>query len=468
MLRKSARRLRRSGLTSLESRVLPAAVLITSSPGPNGTVNLNFEGTAGDDSFLVGKQSLFGSMDGTIHVYSFFGTTFRLNGGEETGDLVVGNLGNLTFNLGGGNDSAWLFDLEARNVTIHDGVTDDESNSYKIDRAFSNTKLGNIQANFNRGRADLQFSAVSYADLMGTVFDGGTMEIGSVTVKSAMTQSTQVGLTSFPGAKFTVTGLVSFESLGGSSDAFTSTTVGNSFQPPTSTILKGGVRVNTGGGGDFVRFDGNLQVQGKVDVDTGSDGSTVSFGGSAVFKDKVTVVGGASNDTISFSIGSPVFHDKVTFDTRAGDDVVHLQKFDPSQGTVHFKKNVSIATGDQNDMVLMSQVNIGGALTIDLGNGQLGGMFDGDHINLMNSVVDGNTRVTSAGKAIIAISSTPGSEMRFRGDVAFTLGAGDIYLNTVTMEKAQAFTGRPNLIRVSYGNVTADLTKRRLVNAELI
>ncbi len=399
-----------------------------------------------------------------FHVFNvdgYYPSTFQLNGGPESNDLAFAKLGNLTFNMGAGSDFVWLYDLDARNVTINDGFSVDEANVYKIDTAFANSRIGNVRANFNAGKVDFSLNANNYSGAEST------LDVGSVVVKSTNTESAPIGLFSYPGGHLKIRGAVSVESVGTGSDTVNLITVAGQFQLPASIELQGGLNVKTGGGQDGFRIQGDVRLQGNVNVDTGSDGSNVEIGGSPIFGGKVTVSGGDSIDRISFSEGSPIFQESVSIETGGGEDLVTLQKFALSQGTTHFMKSVSISTGDQNDLVLMSQAQFGSSLTIDLGRGQLGGMFDGDHINIIDTTIDGNTKVTSKYKAIIVFQAM-NAETRLRGKLSVTLGSGYVGFQNVTMEKSQVFIGNPGLIQVSYGDVTADLTKRKLINAVLV
>ncbi len=440
-----------------EVRLLLSAVDVTTTPGPAGSVKVTFDGTDADDQVLLGAHY----QTGLLTAYSFNGTTFRLNGGPEVNELVFTSISDVTFNLNGGSDvasvfttslrdvnfnlgsgddSAFIVDVNARDVTIHDGAGDFEQNGYYIQTFASSFDLRNIEAEFDRGISQVNVQA----------FSGHTIELGKVTISGQNVQNVGFSANADADSHILITGDVKLDvdpAFFGVASLSLGTQQSFSGNPGT-VVLRKDIELRAPGG--TMAVNGNTSVHGKTDF----------------------ITTGFSSDRVNVDSGAPVFEGKVTINTGEGDDFILMEKFDPLAPAAEFHAKVDISTGGGNDIVNIGPAIIEGALTVDLGTSSPSGPFGVDNMRLGAVDIGGKLDVVTLGEAVVIVDPPATGEARFRKDASFTLGAGRVFIESsdsnVIFDKKQIFVGDPNRIQVHYiGNVTADLTKRKLINADL-
>lgn len=456
------RRRRRFGVISLqvtpcEQRVLLSAVDVTTSPGPAGSVKVNFEGTESDDQVLLGTHYL----TGLLTAYSFNGTTFRLNGGPEVSEVTFNTISDATFDLKGGSDyvsvfltsirdmnldlgpgddTAFIIDANVRDLKILDGVGDFEQNAYWIQNFASSFQLRNIEAEFDRGISQLNVNAYSQQ----------TIEVGKVEILGHNVQSVGFAIAADQNSHVIVNGHVEL-TINPASFGVANLSLGTQSTLPgdSATVeLRKSIELHAPGG--MLTVNGNTRVDGETEF----------------------VTTGFSNDRFSIESGAPVFNGQVNISTGDGDDFILWEKFDAAASATQFNKAVSISTGEGNDIVNIGPAVFAKSLDVDLGSSNPFGPFGVDNMRLGAVDVSGKLGVRSTGEATIVIDPPATGQTRFRKDASFTLGAGRVYVDSsdsnVIFDKSQDFTGNPNRIQVFFiGNVIANPAKRTLTNADL-
>ena len=258
-----------------------AAVQVSVSRGARGAVNLTFQGTDSSDFIHIDKDAKTGrvvisgptaaELQGLPN-----NTTFQFNGHSVRSKLVFSKLGNLTFNLGAGEDSVRMTDVSAGNIKINDGVADNENNTYIFQGFSGKMKLGDIQANFNRGTASVVFGEAD-----------GDMELGKVSVQgTSNTHYISVSMIEYgsPGS-MTVKGLLSIDLP----ENATGTTYLSMLCDNQGLKLLNGIRQSGGAGNDDSQINGNVQIQGNVDITTRGGNDTVSIEPGVVVNGIVTI-----------------------------------------------------------------------------------------------------------------------------------------------------------------------------------
>jgi hypothetical protein len=244
------RRSRRSAairpVEALESRTLLSAVNVISTPGPKGSVNLSFVGTAESD-----RLTIFMNNEMKVRVT---GSTFKVNGGEEQTDLTFDSLNNVTMSLGAGSDSLWVIDVSIRNLVITDGMTATETNTYIVISASKDMQIKRLDATFNLGVAELTLNAAK------------SMSLDSVSVRLLNTTSSKILVTPVEGGTGTleITGQFSVDASPGSqsADVVLIHALSNNPGDPARLRLPGGMRVNLGAGKDTFQVIGAAEISG--------------------------------------------------------------------------------------------------------------------------------------------------------------------------------------------------------------
>lgn len=437
-----------------EPRLMLSAVNVTTTPGPGGAVNVVFDGTDADDQIDLGPHY----QTGLLTAYDFGDTTFRLNGGPEVSQIVFNtSISNVTFNLkggndsvavfttsvrdlnlnlGAGNDSAFIVDANVRDVNIQDGVDASENNSYNIQTFASSFELRNINAQFDAGSSGITIDA----------FTGQSIGVGKVQISGQNFANVGLSVNADSNSHVQFNGDVQIDAADFGSAGISLGTQQYTVGDPGTVDLRKDLEISGGDGG--VVIGGNTDIHGKT-----------SF-----------VTTGFGSDQFRVESGAPVFEGAVNISTGEGDDYILMEKFDSSPAT-EFHSKVTISTGNGNDIVNIGPASFDGTLSIDLGNNGPSGPFGVDNMRLGAVDVNGKLDVTTTGQAILVISPPAGSQAHFRKDASFTLGGGQVYVDSsnsnVIFDKAQTFVGQPNRIQVRYiGNVIANLSKLKLINAD--
>ncbi len=424
----------------LESRTLPSAVIVTSTPGPKGSVNLKFAGSAADDLVRM-------NVDENLNV-RVFGGTFSLNGGSQQTDLRFGKINNLTFNLGAGSDTGWIENVSAHNVTINDGWTRSETNQYTVISTTHNMRLNNVEANFNFGHAE--FTMDSRQSVLTECLTIGYRDTSTSRTVLSVTQGSTLGIS----GQFSIVSPAS----SASTDYVLLQAFRNSDSDAVQLRLRGGTRWNLGGGNDLIQIAGAAEFSGQTVINTGDGDDRIGF-----------AVGG--NLPVS---GDLVFRGRVSIETGAGADFLSCASAEIHSDRVRFLQAVSIETGQQNDQVNLYKTVFSSSLTVDTGNSNPSGSED---LVLISDVqVFGSTEIRSAGRATAHVGSNSSATTRFAGNARFTLGSGSVVVGNgnpafpqVIFDGFQVFTGIRSTITVKYvGTIQSDPGERRLIRAVLV
>ncbi len=446
-------------LEALEVRLLLAAVNVTSTPGPNRSVNLSFIGSPEQDIVQLGLDS-----NQMVKVSAFIpgSTTFKLNGGAEVQELTFRAVNNLTFNLGNGVDGAFVA-VPAGNITINDGADGSFSrygifNDNRPGSSLVHTKVGDIQANFWGGQ--VFFDVTASTGSTGLIH---SLRTGKLAINLVNTSQSEINLTAEEAARLNIQGQLIVSSPAAIVSRDTVNILAKSGNSPVmgQVNLLGGSRLNTGGGDDVVNSRGAVTFKGTTSVNLGAGDDLFQVRSGSLegspkskavnrFNGPVTINSGEGGGNVS--VASAVGYDKIQF---AG--------------------GVSIIGSSQANSVEFWRADFLSNLTIQTG-GATGPV--GDSVKLSNTDVFGTSRIVALGTAQVDIDSAAtfqGAEpTRFRKAATFSLGAGAVVIGRdmnshVIFDRTQTFTGSVSQISVSYiGNITADLSKRILNNAILV
>ena len=438
----------------LESRQLLAAVQVVTTPGPNGSVSLDITGSEAEDWIKLSQGPDF-----QVHLTDDFGTgtTFILNGGSPVSEVTFAAIHNIRLRLGEGNDSARLIDLNAGNIAIEDGFADQELNYYDLTNQYRDSRLGDITANFLRGHNYLNISSSNPG--VG-VWGANSMNVRKVTVNSKAQTSFSAG--AFGQAELVVNGVVTLNGIGNRTQELRT---GFSADSENASVrLLGGVKYQSTSGNSTLTLSGDIQVFGNLDFLTGADDDRLYVGGDVTISGQVKMNTGAGTDSFVVSRGTSVFSQNVSLDLGDGLDYVSIEP-----ANAWFRKNLNIDTGKHKDSVFMRNVTVSGDLSVDLG-GLQPGSTQGEYFLLAHFEIQKNFSLVSSGLATAYILFNEywtgiDAPAIFRGTVSMSIGAGAIRVRDVTMQKTQTFRGTNERIQVEYQNVTADLSRRRLINA---
>ena len=424
---------------ALESRLLLSAVNVTSTPGPRGSVNLRFTGTAADD--LV---KIFLDNDLRVHVS---GSSFMINGGNAQPDLYFDSVHSVTLNLGGGSDTGWIENVSIRNITINDGTTANETNRYTVISSSRDMRLNQVEANFNLGNAEF------------TLDSSRSIWMNNLAIRLQNTMSSKTIVQAVAGSTLDISGQFCIDASASSqsADYVLLQAFRNSPSDPVQLRLHGGMRLDLGGGNDVIQNAGATELGGPTLIDTGKGDDQINL-----------AVGG--NFPVS---GDLVFSGRVSIQTGEGADFVSCASADINSDRVRFLCPVSISTGGQKDQLNLYKAVFYSSLDVDMGsNNQVGT----DDVVLINDVqVVGLTRIHSAGRATVNVGSTSAATTRFARNAVFTLGSGSVTIGNgsqtipqVIFDGAQIFAGIRSQITVKYsGLIQANLARRRLIRAVL-
>ena len=440
----ASRRSRRNravcSLEALESRTLLSAINVISTPGPSGSVNLNFLGTAGDDTV-----SIFMSEDMKVRVT---GGSFKVNGRAEQSELSFDRLNNVTMNLGAGSDYGSIQNVSLNNFLINDGTTVNETNRYFVGSFTSDVRIKNVDANFKFGAAEFTLQINS----------GKSMSLESLAVRLKDTTSSRIMLQSFSGSALLVAGQFSVDAAAHSqsSDLVLIQASPDSVADQTRVGFQNVVRVNLGGGKDTFQMIGTVAVNGPTFIDSGDGDDQIAPGN---IPDQ----------------GDIVFRGVASILTGQGIDLVESGNSFESSDRVRFKNGVAISTGDQEDLVDLRKSVFEKSLVVDVGGNALNTMNRG--VFIRDIQVKGLAFFRSAGRASINIETAPDSTSpsRFGNAVVFALQSGRVTIGNElhTTPKAifdgtHTYIGTDSTISVKFaGPVLANPAKRRLIRAIL-
>jgi hypothetical protein len=438
--RRSRRNRAVSPLEALESRTLLSAINVISTPGPSGSVNLNFLGTPGDDTV-----SIFMSEDMKVRVT---GGSFRVNGRAEQSELSFDRLNNVTMNLGAGSDYGSIQNVSLNNFLINDGTTFNETNRYFVGSFTSDVRIKNVDANFKFGVAEFTLQINS----------GKSMSLESLAVRLRDTTSSKIMLQSFSGSALLIAGQFSVDaaSHSQSSDLVLIQASPDSVADQTRVGFQNVVRVNLGGGKDTFQMIGTVTVNGPTFIDSGNG-------------DDHIVIGNIPDQ------GNIVFRGIVSVLTGDGIDFVECGNSFESTDRVRFRHAVTISTGNQEDLVDLRKSVFEKSLVVDIGNNAVNTMNLG--IFVRDIQVGGQAFFRSSGLASINIEAVPDSTSpsRFGSAVVFALRSGRVTIGhvlhktpKVIFDGAQTYIGTDSTISVKLaGPIQANPAKRRLINAIL-
>jgi hypothetical protein len=446
-LTRNSRRLRRStfsqALAPLEDRVLLAAIQVTTRSAPRGAVDVIFTGTADADTVFL-------SPDESRGVVANGGGTFRLNGAlSEVSQLNLGEIRYVTFNLGGGDDRAVINDVPIFQVTINDGPTGQETNSYQIRSDSFDTTMGPITANFNSGVNSLSL----HSGL------GRTLTTDDVTVNATNTEQLSVGFYASRGGQVVVGGKLDVASIGSASRddiVFFPQGILPGVDNRTGRIqITQGTRVSTGAGNDRFFAVANVDFRGTTSI--------VSAGGN----DEVLFTSGGPNN----SFETPAIRGTLNIATGDGQDTVSLASED-GFARIAATRAVTINTGNQSDMVDLRNVELRNTFTLTTGNNDPGTDALPDSVRLDQAEIYGTSRITTVGAGVVTLTGRGLLPTRFRSAAYFNLGSGVVNVgepdsaSRIVFSAAQIYTGVRSRITVRpRGLILQNLAQRRLVNA---
>lgn len=432
----------------LETRVLPAAITVTTTPAARGAVNVRIEGSVLRDVVNLVKNP----DSGAYELISDGTTTFRLNRAAASPRITLGTqLNDVRFELGRGDDAVRIENASAASLQITDGLDARELSDYLISTSIGNvSQLGSVTGTFGSGSTVLNLIAE------------GTLNVGRMTVTGTSLAALGVGIAS-QGGTLSINGPFNFVSRGSLSQDFVSMSATGGLQGAQGSLLiRGAVSIDSGAQMDRVFVTGNVDFQGGLSIDTGSGDDTV-----------IVTAEQRSSPQLGF-LSPKIRGGDLRILTGDGANTVRIESF-ADREIISIYRNLIIDTGHQNDLVHIGYVDLYGRLDAELGASSVSGDVTSDQLLIDSTWIGIRSSATSlvytTGAAVVQITGTVLRATDFKSHVEFVLGSGQLTvgvnspLSSNALRRNHSFRGLSGPVTVFFrGFVLRNPSLMRLLN----